>query len=130
MRKLFTPRITFCLFFSLMVISASAQKKTPQKPKAGASEHVMLNSCGWKWMEGPNSLPPGARLAVLEGDMSKAGPFTVRAIFPPNYTIMPHWHTNIEHVTVLEGEFFMGHGDVLDEAKATSLGVGGFGVMP
>lgn len=31
-----------------------------------------------KWGDGPKSIPPGAKLAVLEGDPSKAEPFLMR----------------------------------------------------
>lgn len=33
---------------------------------------------GLKWKDGPPSLPPGAKIAVLEGDPAKAGPFVFR----------------------------------------------------
>ena len=31
-----------------------------------------------EWKTGPAALPPGARMAVLEGDPTKEGPFVVR----------------------------------------------------
>jgi len=31
-----------------------------------------------KWRDGPGSLRPGAKFAVLEGDPSKEGPFVMR----------------------------------------------------
>lgn len=35
-----------------------------------------------KWQDGPPSLPPGAKIAVLEGDPSKEGPFVFRVKVP------------------------------------------------
>ena len=130
MEKLFTRFLALGLIFIFTAGAAMAQGKMPANAKGGAKDHLMLNSSELKWMEGPASLPPGAKLAVLEGDPAKAGPFTMRAIFPPNYVIMPHYHPQIEHVTVMEGEFFMGHGDKYDPAQGTRLEVGGFSVMP
>jgi len=92
--------------------------------------HVLLNKDKLVWNKVPPSLPPGAMLAVLEGDMSKEGPFTVRLTVPANYKIPPHWHPAIEHVTVVKGSFYMGSGEKFDEAAATKLTVGGFAVMP
>jgi|SRR5688572_10099390 len=126
MKKLVTRWLTICLSTLFISGSAMAQGKAGIMPK----DHVMLKSQELKWMEGPVSLPPGAKVAVLEGDPAKAGPFTLRLIFPPNYVIMPHYHPQIEHVTVMEGEMFMGHGDKYDQATGTKLEVGGFAVMP
>lgn len=97
---------------------------------AFSDDHIMKTSDELEWKEGPKSLPAGSSIAVLEGDMSKKGPFTVRLKFPANYRIPPHWHPQIEHVTVLDGTFYMGPGDKFDEAKAKELPVGGFSVMP
>ena len=65
----------------------------------------------------------------MEGDPAKAGPFTMRLKLPANYTVPPHWHPGVEHVTVLSGSFYMGLGDVFDESKARKLPVGGFALM-
>lgn len=81
------------------------------------------------WVDGPASLPKGVKSAVIEGDPTKAGPFTMRVKLPANYTIPPHWHPAIEHVTVLFGSFYMGLGETFDESKAGKLPVGGFAVM-
>jgi hypothetical protein len=35
-----------------------------------------------EWKAGPASLPAGAKMAVLEGDPRKEGPFVVRFQFP------------------------------------------------
>jgi anti-sigma factor ChrR (cupin superfamily) len=91
--------------------------------------HVMHVPTDLTWMEGPPSLPKGVKIAILEGDMSKPGPFTARAKLPANYKIPPHFHPGVEHVTVLSGAFYMGLGDAFDESKATKLPVGGFAAM-
>jgi uncharacterized RmlC-like cupin family protein len=69
-------------------------------------------------------------MAVLSGDPGKSGPFTVRLKFPANYKIAAHQHPTYEAVTVLSGEFHIGMGDKLDEAKSQALGPGGFVFLP
>ena len=93
-------------------------------------KHVMLNAMELKWGDGPPALPKGIQMAVLEGDPSKEGMFTLRATVPANYKIPPHWHPTQEHITVLEGTFYMGTGEKFDEAKAMELKPGGFAAMP
>jgi quercetin dioxygenase-like cupin family protein len=82
------------------------------------------------WVAAPAVLPAGARLAVLEGDPSKAGPFTMRLSMPAGYRIPPHFHQVDEHVTVISGAFQVGMGDTFDEGKLTTLPPGTFGVIP
>ncbi|MCU7551870.1 cupin domain-containing protein [Chitinophagaceae bacterium LB-8] len=92
--------------------------------------HIMVNSQNLAWNTGPASLPAGIQIAILEGDLTKAGPFTARLMIPANYRIGPHFHPAIEHVTVLEGSFYMGTGKEFNESTATELKPGDFAVMP
>jgi hypothetical protein len=61
----------------------------------------MLAPADLKWGEGPPSLPPGAKMAVVYGDPSKTGLFILRAKVPANYKIPAHSHPTDETVTVL-----------------------------
>ena len=79
-----------------------------------------------KWGPAPPFLPSGARIAVMAGDPSSSGEFTIRLEFPAGYVIKPHWHPTDEHVTVLSGRFLVGMGDVVDRTKTMSLGPDGF----
>lgn len=92
----------------------------------GAHQMVMPNDL--KWGDVP-SLPPGARIAVIEGPMNQAVPFTIRLKFPANYAIPAHSHPAIERVTVLTGTFHMGTGDKLDKSKTHALPAGAIGIM-
>jgi quercetin dioxygenase-like cupin family protein len=83
-----------------------------------------------KWGPAPAVLPAGARVAVLDGDPTKSGPFTMRLMFPAGYRIAPHSHPVDEHVTVISGGLNVGMGDKFDRKKATSLHPGAFGVIP
>ena len=97
-------------------------------PFAQAQEggHILLKSADIKWTDAPPSMPPGAQIAVIEGDLKKAEPFAFRLKLPANYKIAPHTHPAIEHVTVLSGTFYMGAGDQLDLEKAVALTPGSF----
>jgi hypothetical protein len=97
-------------------------------PAVHGHDHQMVTPADLKWVDVP-SLPPGAKLAVIEGKMSEAQPFTVRLSFPPNYKIPAHWHPAVERVTVLSGTFHMGTGDKLDEAKTMPLTAGSIAIM-
>lgn len=90
--------------------------------------HVMVTPGDLKWADVP-SLPPGAKMAVIEGPLSEAVPFTAHLKFPANYKIPPHSHPAIEHVTVLSGQFNMGTGDKFDESKLKSLKAGSVAIM-
>ena len=68
--------------------------------------------------------------AVLEGDPSKPGPFTLRAKLPAGYRIAPHHHPADERVTVLSGAVRIGMGERFDEATMTTLPAGGYFSMP
>ncbi len=93
-----------------------------------ASAHTMATPDEFKWVDVP-SLPPGAKLAVIEGPLNEAVPLTFRLRLPANYQIPAHSHTAIEHVTVLSGTFNMGAGDKLDQAKTKALTAGSIAIM-
>jgi quercetin dioxygenase-like cupin family protein len=95
-------------------------------PQAQGVGHILLKSADIKWTDAPPSMPPGAQIAVIEGDLEKAEPFTFRLKLPANYKIAPHTHPAIEHVTVLSGTFYMGAGDKIDREKAVALTPGSF----
>jgi ketosteroid isomerase-like protein len=102
----------------------------PPPPPPAPGEHTLLTPAKLSWGTVPPNLPPGAKLAVLSGDPTKAEPFTVRLQMPAGYAIAPHWHPTDEHVTVLSGSFALGMGDTLDKSAATDLPVGGYALLP
>jgi|SoiMethySBSTD1v2_1073268.scaffolds.fasta_scaffold1494994_1 quercetin dioxygenase-like cupin family protein len=105
-------------------------KKVQKVTYKVAQPHTMITPNDVKWGPAPPALPAGAQLAVLSGDPSKAGPFTIRVKFPDGYKVSPHWHPTDENVTVLEGTFAMGVGDKLDASNAHDMTVGSFVRMP
>lgn len=98
---------------------------------ATVQQHIILPAGEVKWGEGTPSLPPGAKMAVIEGDPKAANAlFTLRFKMPDGYAIPPHYHPADEHVTVISGTFNMGMGSVLDKKLTTVLPAGSFAVMP
>ncbi len=100
-----------------------------QASHRGSAPHVVVPD-SIKWNTAPPALPAGAKAAVLEGNPTKAGPFTIRLSFPDGYTIAPHYHPAPEHVTVLKGTLQVGMGTQFDAAKLNELPEGSFGVIP
>jgi quercetin dioxygenase-like cupin family protein len=95
---------------------------------AQQDQHKMTLPKDLKWEPVP-SLPKGAQIAVIEGPMSQAVPFTVRLKFPANYRIAPHHHPAVERVTVLQGTFNMGVGEKFDQKATHALPTGGMMIM-
>lgn len=95
---------------------------------AQQSGHIVVTPNELKWADVP-SLPPGAKIAVIEGPPTEAVPFTFRLKFPANYKIPAHSHPAIEHVTVISGTFNLGMGDKLDAAKTKPLSAGSVAIM-
>ena len=98
---------------------------------AAQGAHVMVTPDQVKWGPGPPALPPGAQLAVVEGDPSKAGSaFAIRVKFSDGYKVPPHWHPTDERVLVLSGTLGVGLGEKFDPAAGHELPVGSYAVMP
>jgi quercetin dioxygenase-like cupin family protein len=113
-------------------IARSGQDGTHNSASTDAHKaHVMVVPDQVKWGPGPPSLPPGAQMAVLEGDPTKAGaPFTIRGKFPDGYRVPPHWHPTDERITVIQGTFGVGVGEKFDPAAGREMPTGSYAVMP
>ena len=88
-----------------------------------ASTATGIQAKGMKWMDGTGvGLPAGAKVAVVKGDPSKAGDFTVRLKFPADFTVPPHHHPGDETVRVVSGgPLHYGMGDKVDMAHVGTL---------
>src|SRR4029453_3449638 len=111
---------------------------SPFVPGAGLLAKDMLPSGTWalyvpgaiEWKAGPDSLAPGARMAVLEGDPSKDGFFTIRLLMPDGYRVAPHWHPKTERLTIISGTVNLGTGDRFDATATKALPAGTYSSMP
>jgi quercetin dioxygenase-like cupin family protein len=93
-------------------------------------DHIAVAPEAIEWTAGPPTLPAGAKAAVLEGDPTKPGIFTLRLQLPPNYVIPPHRHPEAERVTVLAGSVNVGFGEKVDRKDSTRFRAGSFYVNP
>ena len=123
--------LIFSLAVAVSLVAIAAQKKEAITNESATTEqHVVVIPADLKWMDAPPGLPPGAKMAVLDGDPNKKGPFTVRMQAPAGYKVPAHTHPTAEHITVISGTFYMGTGDKLDEAAGKELPAGSYAVMP
>jgi hypothetical protein len=83
-----------------------------------------------QWGAGPASLQKGARMMVLEGDPTQEGMFTMRLWLPDGFEVAPHWHSQVEHVTVISGVLQFGMGQKFDRTATREMPAGSFGYWP
>src|SRR3954463_14611746 len=82
------------------------------------------------WTDGPATLPPGSKMAVLEGSPKSDGMFTMRVRIPAGSAIPPHWHPRQERVTILAGAVDLGFGSVANAGNTKRYRAGSFYVNP
>jgi quercetin dioxygenase-like cupin family protein len=109
---------------SVILLALAVGTATAQKRDASSQDPA------FKWGPAPAIFPPGAQMAVLEGDPSANGLFTVRLRFPNGYKIAPHTHPTDENVTVISGTFRVGMGERFETASMLTLHAGGFVTAP
>ncbi len=113
-------------FFPSMVLAQMDMREMDHGP-----EHHLIYPAHEKldWQSSP-VLEPELKVAVLEGDPSEPGVFTLRIRIPDGGYISPHWHPNVERVTVLSGRFLLGSGDKMDKENVKILDPGSYTSMP
>ncbi|XRD81752.1 cupin domain-containing protein [Dyella halodurans] len=82
-----------------------------------------------QWISFP-AYPPTVRLAIMVGEPSKPGPYTIRVKVPADNKFMPHKHPEDRVYTVLSGVFYIGLGEEFDESKLVAYGPGSIVVLP
>jgi quercetin dioxygenase-like cupin family protein len=120
-----------CLFALSFSAALCAPLLAQQPEHAAKGAHANLYPpTDIPWKDGPPSLPPGAKIAVLEGDPSKEGMFVMRVKLPDGYHVPAHTHPKPERVTVLQGKFKLAMGENPKLAQAQLLPAGTYGVWP
>lgn len=120
------------LFSLLLMLNAQVSKAQEDSgfTDEGPEHHLLFTSNEIDWQPAPPSLESGAEVAVLEGDPGKEGVFTMRIKLPDGFLISPHWHPNVERVTVVSGKFLLGSGEKADRDKTESMPAGSYTSMP
>jgi hypothetical protein len=88
------------------------------------AQQVTVPSFGMKWMTAPASLPQGAKLAILEGDLTKPGALAFRLKLPAGYQLKPHSSPAIDRLIVISGTFNLGSGNKFDTARTIPMSAG------
>lgn len=119
----------------LSVLLAIGAPNAQEKPAAGIVDkgpehHLTYRPGNIEWKDAPASLEPGAQFAVLEGNPGEPEVFTLRIKMPDGYSISPHWHPNVERVTVISGMFHLGSGETLNREAAEPLQAGSYTSLP
>ncbi len=131
--KILYSSVALILVLGVSLISwpvAQAQQDKEMEPQASQPAMIMTIPSDITWADAPPAFPPGAKIAVLEGDPQNPAPYTLRLSLPANYKIPAHWHTMVERVTVISGTLNAGMGDKLDIAQGQAFPAGSFIFIP
>jgi hypothetical protein len=129
-------RSTACLLVlglpaALFLYHARAGDGGKKEDHSAAKGHKMVTPDKLKWGPAPPGLPPGAQVAVLDGDPAKSGaPYVLRAKLPDGYKVPPHWHPTDENVTVIRGVLGVGKGEKFDKGAGKEMPAGSYAKMP
>ena len=106
-----------------------AQQDTVRRHHLGQEvfRSVLSEDLDWKPFA---AFPPSVRLAVVVGQPSEAGPYTIRVRVPNGVKIMPHRHPEDRVYTVMSGVFYIGLGDQFDADKLQAYPPGSVIVLP
>jgi hypothetical protein len=117
---------------TLVLLLVSLRNGIGQSPPHGngTGEISVFLPAQITWNDGPPSLLPGAKVAVLEGDPNKEGPFVMRLRLPDGFRVAPHTHPKPERVTVIAGTLNIGMGARFDAEACRAMPAGSFGTWP
>jgi len=76
------------------------------------------------------AFPPDVRLAVVVGQPSEPGPYTIRVKVPHGEKLMPHKHPEDRVYTVISGIFHIGLGNQFDPSKLQAYPTGAVIILP
>jgi mannose-6-phosphate isomerase-like protein (cupin superfamily) len=111
---------------SALLVASLLEVVAAQRPSSPEG-HTFVQPDAIKW----GAMGPGGlATAVVDGDPTKAGPFTMMLKLRDGGWIQPHFHNVDKRLVVIQGELLMGHGDAVDERATTPLKAGGVAVMP
>jgi hypothetical protein len=82
-----------------------------------------------EWTPFP-AFPPSVRLAIVVGQPSEPGPYTIRVKVPHGEKLMPHKHPEDRVYTVISGIFYIGLGDEFDASKLQAFPSGAVVILP
>jgi quercetin dioxygenase-like cupin family protein len=110
------------------IISAQQGKEADSAPtEKPLFKAILPEDTDWKPFA---AFPPSARLAVMVGQPTQPGLYTVRVKVPHGVKLMPHRHPEDRIYTVISGVFYIGRGDEFDAGKLEAYPPGAVIILP
>ena len=97
------------------------------QPGQAVFRSILPEDIDWKPFP---AFPPSVRLAVVVGEPSVPGPYTIRVKVPAGVKLMPHRHPEDRVYIVISGVFYIGLGDQFDGEKVNACPPGSVIVLP
>jgi quercetin dioxygenase-like cupin family protein len=106
-----------------------AQRGTVQSHQPGQDvfRSVLSEDIDWKPFA---AFPASVRLAVIVGNPTGPGPYTIRVKVPHGVKLQSHRHPEDRVYTVISGVFYIGLGDHFDADKLQAYAPGSVIVLP
>jgi len=99
----------------------------PHQPGQDRFTSFLPEEMDWKPF---SAFPPSVRLAVVVGQPSGPGPYTIRVRVPHGVKLMPHRHPEDRVYTVISGVFYIGLGDQFNPDTLQAYPPGSVIVLP
>ncbi|MFY9950163.1 MAG: cupin domain-containing protein [Candidatus Sulfotelmatobacter sp.] len=99
----------------------------PHQPGQDVFRSILSEEIDWKPFA---AFPPSVLLAVVVGEPSQAGPYTIRVRVPHGVKLMPHRHPEDRVYTVISGVFYIGLGDQFNPDELQAYPPGSVIVLP
>jgi quercetin dioxygenase-like cupin family protein len=112
-----------CLFVLVAMAAGVLAAAAHSAQDAASFSIIKPEDIDWKENK---SVPPGMLMFMLSGAPNKPGSFTFRAKIPPGYKLPPHRHPDRRTVTVLQGTYYSGVGEVFDESRLIAFPPGSY----
>jgi quercetin dioxygenase-like cupin family protein len=106
---------------------AAEQGARPHQPGQAVFKAILPENLEWKPFA---AFPPSVRLAVVAGQPTQGGLYTIRVKVPHGVKLMPHKHPEDRTYTVISGIFYIGLGDQFDAEKLEAYPPGSVIVLP
>ena len=112
---------------STSVERAQQSEARPHQPGQEVFKTILSEDVDWKAFP---AFPLSVRLAVVVGQPSEPGPYTIRVKVPHGEKLMPHKHPEDRVYTVISGVFYIGLGDKFDAGKLEAYPPGTVIILP
>ncbi len=118
----------FCMSQKASAVTRAQQSEVePHQPRREVFKTILSEDVDWKPFP---AFPPKVRLAVVVGQPSERGPYTIRVRVPHGEKLMPHMHPEDRVYTVISGVFYIGLGDEFDASKLEAYPPGAVIILP